>query len=207
MLKRCLVVPLFLESLKWISFTYGLGIFQYATFVLGAKVNESTCESSKSGISIPYSPVSPGHKSCSFQIQLCWRFNSPMKVPRVGVSDVEHKPLAVHGEVLYLWDPSQLFQSVGRHTGGGILARLCLCFFYPSKCGLLIFCCGGSIQLSCPPSPPSRGNRCICSYRLLCPLEEISLGFSYTAVSNYLWSCSLWRYLTKNLVGIRMHGT
>lgn len=42
---------------QWISFTYGLGAFQIATFALGLEVSEFVLEPFKSGISVPHSLV------------------------------------------------------------------------------------------------------------------------------------------------------
>lgn len=73
MQKRCLPVPPVRKEsqqasappaddlrLANISLAYGLGAFQSAAFALGPAANASVCEPSKSGISVPYRPVSPG---------------------------------------------------------------------------------------------------------------------------------------------------
>lgn len=72
---------------KQISFSYGLGAFQGAAFVLGPRVSGSACKPFKSGIFISHSPMVLLGSSISpidFQSQTFWRLISSMKVSGTG---------------------------------------------------------------------------------------------------------------------------
>ena len=67
-----------------------------------------------------------------------------MQILRTDVPDVGHKSLAPQGEVLYLWDSSQLWITMMRVGFVGETASLPL---IPCPYGPLALCCGVAVQL------------------------------------------------------------
>lgn len=87
---------------KWIVFTYTLGTFQTAAFVLGTEMIENTWKSFKKRISFSYSPLGPlDINPVNFLSQTFWRLISPVQVLRVRVPGIWQKlPVFFSGETL-----------------------------------------------------------------------------------------------------------
>lgn len=152
MQKWCLSVPLFLKGIltgscfsgrcfnisKWI-FSYALGVFQTASFVLAPRASESLCEPFNSEISVPYSPYGPlGYTSLVSELgilraYLWWRSQELRCLMWIT------NPSFLRAT---LWDPSWLYFVMLRV---GFLRSLCLSF--KSWCSPFILCCGGAVQL------------------------------------------------------------
>lgn len=172
---RCLKIS------KWISFTYSLGTFQTAASLLSLRISESVHKPFKTRISVPYISIALLDISfVDFQIQMFWGLVCLVRVPRIVVLDVEHKPLTPHGKALYLWDLSWLW---GIMPGVGFWQDWISC---PSWCGTFIFCCGEAVKLIFRSF--SEGIVPYVTADLLCPWEDARSASSYTAIHNELSS-------------------
>ena len=87
---------------NWVFFTYALDAFQTDGFALGSSVSKSAHEPFKSKFSFHYSSLFSWTRSLlGFQSLAFRRLVSVLQNLRVGMSDVEHKPLTPQGKVPY----------------------------------------------------------------------------------------------------------
>ena len=70
--------------------------------MLCPRVSDSMCESVRSEISVPYTPVGLLNMSCLFSKPYLLGAPLMVQAPRVGVLDIEHEHLALQKETLCL---------------------------------------------------------------------------------------------------------
>lgn len=154
-------------------FTYDLGSFQTAIFVLDPRASESAHKPFKSRISVLYSPVVPLDISLDgFLSQMFWELVSP--VPRVGVPNVRQKPLT---EEFHCETPPS-----GCYTGDGSFGKISAS---PTHLNDPFILCCGAVQLVLMFF--SEGIVSHVAIDLLCLWEEVSSGSSCATI----WNCLL----------------